>query len=442
MLKRKFYNDLVKWKSEKKQECLLVNGARQIGKTYIIDFFGRENYGQNYIYMNLLKNPGQKEIFEGSIEPSEIYKRLQLNLKNVSLKENKTLIFIDEIQVCPKARTALKFLAIDNRYDIIASGSLLGIHYNQTENDIETARQISIPVGYEREVEMHSLDFEEFLWACGIQEQSVTILREYFEKQEVVPADINEKYEQLLREYLVVGGMPEVVSTFVATGNYHKAFEVQRKILQAYEDDIQHYASNTEKPKIKLCYNSIPKQLAKEYTKFQYKTIEKQGSAKKYGNSLAWLEDAGLVKAVRNVSLPEMPLKAYEQYENFKIYGTDIGITTALFGTETQIALAKNQLKGPAKGGIYENLVFDMLNKRGIGLNYYKRADNTQEIEFLIEKDGAVIPVEVKSKNGDTSSLNEFIARQNPAIAYKLIDGNIGCQSPKITIPHYMAMFI
>lgn len=442
MLKRKFYNDLVRWKKEKKQECLLVNGARQIGKTFIIDTFGRENYGQNYIYINLLKNPEHKEIFEGSLEPAEIYKRLQISLKNVRLVENKTLIFIDEIQVCPKARTALKFLAIDNRYDIIASGSLLGIHYNQSVNDVELEKQISIPVGYEREVEMHSLDFEEFLWACGIQEQAVAILREYFEKQQVVPTEINEKYEQLLREYLVVGGMPEVVNTFVATSNFYKAFEVQQKILQAYEDDIQHYASNVDKPKIKMCYNSIPKQLAKEYTKFQFKTIEKMGSAKKYGSSLAWLEDAGLVKSVRNVSLPEIPLKAYEQYENFKVYGTDIGITTALFGTETQIALVKNQLKGPAKGGIYENLIFDMLNKRKIGLNYFKRADNTQEIEFVFEKNGAVVPVEVKSKNGMTYSLNEYIEQHNPAVVYKLIDGNIGSLPPKITLPHYMAMFV
>ena len=205
MLKRKFYNDLVKWKKDKKQECLLVNGARQIGKTFIIDTFGRENYGQHYIYLNLLKNPEHKEIFEGSLEPTEIYKRLQISLKNAQLEDNKTLIFIDEIQVCPKARTALKFLAIDNRYDIIASGSLLGIHYNQSVNDVEMEKQISIPVGYEREVEMHSLDFEEFLWACGIQEQAVAILREYFEKQQIVPTEINEKYEQLLREYLVLG---------------------------------------------------------------------------------------------------------------------------------------------------------------------------------------------------------------------------------------------
>jgi predicted AAA+ superfamily ATPase len=257
-----------------------------------------------------------------------------------------------------------------------------------------------------------------------------------------VPTEINNKYEQLLREFLVIGGMPEVVNTFLNTNNFYEVFETQKKILKAYEDDIQHYAKNTEKPKIKLCYESIPKQLAKEYTKFQYKTIEKQGSAKKYENSLAWLEDAGLVKSVRNVSLPVMPLKAYEQYENFKVYVTDIGMATALFGSETQISLLKNELKGFAKGGIYENLIFDILHKRNIPLNYYKRGDNTQEIEFIFEKNGAVIPIEVKSKRGETTSLNEFLEQYKPPVGYKLVEGNVGLQSTKLTLPHYFALFI
>lgn len=441
MLKRKIYSKLVEWKATKKQECLLVNGARQIGKTFIIDTFGRENY-KNYVYLNLFKNPELKEIFEGSLEPNEIYKRLQINVKDAVLKEKETLIFIDEIQVCPKARTALKFLAIDDKYDVIASGSLLGIHYNQAKEGEEFEKQISIPVGYDREIEMYSLDFEEFLWANGISEQTITMLREYFDKHEVVPTEINNKYEQLLREFLVVGGMPEVVNTFLNTNNFYEVFETQKKILKAYEDDIQHYAKNTEKPKIKLCYESIPKQLAKEYTKFQYKTIEKQGSAKKYENSLAWLEDAGLVKSVRNVSLPVMPLKAYEQYENFKVYVTDIGMATALFGSETQISLLKNELKGFAKGGIYENLIFDILHKRNIPLNYYKRGDNTQEIEFIFEKNGAVIPIEVKSKRGETTSLNEFLEQYKPPVGYKLVEGNVGLQSTKLTLPHYFALFI
>ena len=439
MLKRKFTETLKQWKNSKKRECLLVNGARQVGKTFIIDVFGRENY-KSYIYLNLFKNPEYKQIFEGDLEPAEIYKRISLLVKNVKFIEGDTLIFIDEIQACSKARTALKFLAMDDKYDIIASGSLLGLHYNKLSQ--EKADEISIPVGYEREVEMHSLDFEEFLWATGVSEDAIENLKEYYEQKKVLPDTIKDLYQNKLREYLVVGGMPAVVNAFVESSNFQEAFKVQQKIFKAYEDDIQHYATNTERPKIRACYYSIPRQLAKEYSKFQYKTVEKNGSAKKYGNALDWLVDAGLIKFVHNVSLPEMPLKAYEQPENFKVYVTDIGLATHLFGFETQSALLCKDLKGHAKGGIYENLIFDILHKRGLALNYYKNGENTQEIEFVFERSGEVVPVEVKSRNGLTTSMNEFIKRYSPTLAIKLIDGNVGVDGNKVSLPQFMAMFL
>lgn len=441
MLKRKFYDKLANWRDTKEKECLFVTGARQIGKTFIIEQFGKENYS-SYVYLNLLKNPDQRTIFDGSLEPDEIYKRLSLLVPDVTFINGATLIFIDEIQICPKARTALKFLAIDGRYDVIASGSLLGIHYNKEEEEKKLNEELSIPVGYEREVEMHSLDFEEFLWARGVTEEAIENLKGYFERREKLPDEINARYQNFLLEYLVVGGMPEVVKKFIESSNYQAARAEQEKIFKAYEDDIQLYAKNTEKPKILACYKSIPRQLAKEYTKFQYKTVEKHGSAKKYDNSLAWLENAGLIKLVYNVSLAQMPLKAYEQPENFKVYVTDIGLATALFGFETQAALAKKELAGHAKGGIYENLIFDMLNKQKISLNYFKRADSAQEIEFVYEKDSSVIPVEVKSTRGGTPSLNDFIKEFKPPYSYKLIDGNLGADGSKITIPQFMAMFL
>lgn len=439
MLKRKFIETLNQWKITKKRECLLVNGARQVGKTFIIDVFGRENY-QSYIYLNLFKNPEYKQIFEGELEPTEIYKRISLLVKNVKFIEGDTLIFIDEIQACSKARTALKFLAMDDKYDIIASGSLLGLHYNKLNQ--ENANEISIPVGYEREVEMHSLDFEEFLWATGVSESAIENLKEYYEQKKALPDSVKDLYQNKLREYLVVGGMPAVVNAFVETSNFQETFKVQQKIFKAYEDDIQHYATNTERPKICACYYSIPRQLAKEYSKFQYKTVEKNGSAKKYGNALDWLVDAGLIKRVHNVSLPEMPLKAYEQPENFKVYVTDVGLATHQFGFETQSALLRKELKGHAKGGIYENLIFDILHKRGLALNYYKNGENTQEIEFVFERSGEVVPVEVKSRNGLTTSMNEFIKRYSPTLAIKLIDGNVGVDGNKVSLPQFMAMFL
>ena len=432
MLKRKIYDRLLDWKETKSKECLLVKGARQVGKTFIIEHFGKENYN-SYIYINFYKNPEHKEIFDGSLEADEIYKRISLYLDHVRFIEHDTLIFLDEIQDCPNARTALKFLAIDDRYDVIASGSLLGLHYKE---------MASIPVGYERTMEMFSLDFEEFLWATGKTEQSVSALKEYYDSKTKVPEMLHTQFIGLLREYMVVGGMPEVINVFLKTNNYQDAYATQKKIMESYREDIKHYATPSVRQKISDCYNSIPRQLAKEYTKFQYKVVSKDGSARRYENCLNWLVDAGMIKMCVNVSTPMFPLIAYEKPEQFKVYVTDIGLLTSLYGYDTQVQLMKDTLRGPAKGGIYENLVFDMLIKRGFDLNYYKNDRNTQEIEFLYADDGQVIPIEVKSKNGATISLNNYIAEYEPPFAYKLISGNVGVLDKKITLPLYMAMFI
>lgn len=439
-LKRKFYDRLVAWKRNKGHECLLVNGARQVGKTYIIDQFGRNEYA-SYVNLNFLKNPEHRSIFDGSLDPDEIYRQMSLTISNLRLTPGNTLIFLDEIQACRKARTALKFLAMDGRYDIVASGSLLGIHY-KAEEDKTPDEEYSIPVGYEREVQMHSLDFEEYLWARGVGDAAIQALRTYAQEATQLPDAVLERYQTLLREYLVIGGMPEVIKSFLETNSFQNAFDEQAKILKAYEDDIDRYASNVDKPKILRVYRSLPRQLAKEYTKFQYSKVERGGTARKYGNAIDWLIDAGLVCEVHNVSLPQLPLAAYEIPDDFKVYVSDIGLLTHLFGFETQVALARDTLKGPAKGGIYENLVFDMLHKRGLEVRYYKRADNTQEIEFLLERSGEVVPVEVKSSRGATKSLNEFIERFEPQVAYKLIDGNAGHVDSKITLPQFMAMFL
>lgn len=432
MLRRKIYDELIEWKRTKRRECLLVNGARQIGKTYIIERFGRENYG-SYIYLNFFKNPEYKEIFDGTLEAEEIYKKLSLYVKDVRFLEHDTLIFLDEIQDCPNARTALKFLAIDDKYDVIASGSMLGLHYKE---------MASIPVGYERTIEMFALDFEEFLWAVGMGEQAVAALKGYFDRREKIESGIHEQFMRKLREYLVVGGMPEVVNVFLKTNNYQDAYATQKKIMESYSEDIKHYASASMRQKISDCYRSIPRQLAKEYTKFQYKVVSREGNARRYENCLNWLADAGMIKMCVNVSTPQFPPVAYEKPEQFKAYVTDIGLLTSLYGYETQASLVRDTLTGPAKGGIYENLVFDMLVKRGFTLNYYKNDRSTQEIEFLFARDGHVIPIEVKSKNGTTLSLNKFIDEYAPPYAYKLTSGNLGVNGAKITLPLYMAIFI
>ncbi len=432
MLKRKIYSDLLNWKSKKNQDCLLIKGARQIGKSFIVREFAKGNY-KSYIEINFYEHPEYKTIFDGSLSATEIYKRISLAIPEVNFIEHDTLIFLDEIQHCPNARTAIKFLAIDNRYDVISSGSLLGLHYK----DI-----VSIPVGYETQLEMFSLDFEEFLWAYGYDENAIKNLYTYFLSKKTIPDSINVKLNQLIREYIVVGGMPEVVNTFFKTNNFQEVHKKQLSILAEYEDDIRKYANLPDRQKIRDCYYSLPRQLSKEYTKFQFKVVDPNGSARKYSNAINWLLDAGMIKLIYNVSTPQLPLKAYEKPDQFKVYGTDIGLVTAMYGFETQSALVQNILKGPAKGGIYENLIFDILTKLGIPTSYLKKDGNAQEIEFLIEKDCQVVPIEVKSSRGSTMSLNEFIDEFNPNVAYKFTSTNIGKVGSLITLPHYMAIFL
>lgn len=432
MLKRKFYDKLIEWKNKKSHTCLLVKGARQIGKTFIIDLFGRENY-QSYIYINFIEMPQTKDIFNGELSADEIYKRLTLVMPDVVYIENDTLIFLDEIQECPNARTALKFLALDGRFDVIASGSLLGISYKEVS---------SIPVGYEEPVEMYSLDFEEFLWAVGYDEEKISVLREYFDKKETVPESVHNKMMSLLREYITIGGMPAVVNRFIETQHFGEVQTIQQMILDSYFDDISKYASNTEKPKVKNAYLSIPKQLAKENKKFQFSVVEKKATARKYENSVEWLRDASLVRMCYNVAAPDFPLTAYEKDNQYKLYTSDIGLLVAMYGFDMKKAVIDNTLKGNVKGGIYENLILDMMSKRCYKLNYYRTDNGSTEIEFLMTKDAQVIPIEVKAGNGSTISLNTLLEKEDIPYGYKLISGNVGVNGKKIVLPLYMAMFI
>lgn len=431
MLQRKILQTFIEWKKAKKKECLLVKGARQIGKTFIIEKFGKEYYS-SYIYINFIENPESRTIFDGSLEADEIYKKISLARQNVKFVIGDTCIFIDEIQECPNARTALKFLALDNKYDVISSGSLLGINYKEVS---------SIPVGYETQIEMHSLDFEEFLWAVGFNEQAISFVREYYERREKIPESMNDQMMKYLREYAVTGGMPAVVNRYLETGNFNDVQNEQDKIIKSILDDISQYASMTEKPKAKNCFLSIPRQLAREYKKFQFSVVEKGATARKYANSLEWLRDANMIRFCYNVSTSSFPLSAYERDDQYKIYLNDIGLLVSMYGFEIKKEIVNNSLKGPVKGGIYENLIADILIKKNIRLNYFKNDANTQEIEFLLNGSGTVIPIEVKSGNGPSVSLDTLLGKPDIKTGYKLISGNIGQSGKKITLPLYMVMF-
>ena len=439
MLKRKAYDKLLEWKNANNKKCLIVKGARQVGKTYLVREFGKREY-DSFVELNFVTNPEYKDIFSGSLSGEEIYKRMTANLPDISMIPGRTLIFLDEIQRCGKARTALKFMAEDGRYDVIASGSLLGLSYGR-DDDGEVDEVESVPVGYEIPLMMYSMDFEEFLWANGYSEESVDVLREFYDRKETVPEVIHQKYESLVREFIIVGGMPEVVADFVNNKDFNRVLDIQLRLLSDYEDDIAQHAKGVEKIKVRRCYDSIPNQLARENKKFKYSEVEKNSTAKKYGDSIQWIIDANMAYSCINVCNPQLPLRYNEKENEFKLYINDTGLLMTLYGKETKRAVFNNTLTGFTKGGIYENFVAENLIKNGYDLHYFKPNDE-MEIEFIIEKNAAIVPVEVKAGNTATKSLNRFMEKYESKIAYKVINGNLGVSDGKISLPHYMVMFI
>lgn len=443
MLKRKIYSDLLNWKSTRKEEkvkkCLLVKGARQVGKSYIIQEFGKNEY-KSFLYIDFFRQPEFKSIFDGDLTSEEILKRITANIRDFRLVPGETLFFFDEIQRCGNARTAIKFLAEDLRFDVISSGSLMGLTYGENDDE-ETEVPESIPVGYESQITMYSLDFEEFLWAYGYDENAISVLRSYYESGEAVPVGIHNKYESIFREYMVVGGMPEVVADFVVNKDFNRVDSIQSDIIAEYRDDISKHAKGKEKQLVRMCYDAVPKQLAKELKKFQYSTVEKGQTRRKYGGSVQWLKDSEIVNACYNISEPYLPLMANAKEDQFKLYINDTGLLCCMYGFETKRAVLNDTLRGNARGGIYENIISECLLKRGYTLYYFK-PDSEHEIEFLIEKNGEVIPIEVKAGNNPTPSLNSFLENFSPSCAYKLVGGRNGKAGGKTILPHYFVMFI
>lgn len=443
MLKRKAYLDLLKWKEKRRKEalkkCLLIKGARQVGKSFIVEEFGKNEY-ESFIKIDFYKQKALKTIFDGDLSSVEIYKRMTANIPGIRLIPGNTLIFLDEIQCCGNARTALKFLAEETGYDVITSGSLLGLSYGQDADD-DVEEPASLPVGYETQITMYSLDFEEFLWAYGYEPETINDLKRYMGTDDQIPVSVHERFEALFREFIVVGGMPEVVNDFVKNRDFNRVAELQKNIILLYQDDIAKHAKGREKQLVRMCYDAIPRQLAKELKKFQYSTVEKGQTARKYSGSVQWLKDSCLVNACYNISEPYIPLMANEKTGQFKLYLNDTGLLTCIYGFETKREILNNTIKGNARGGIYENVISESLIKRGYTLHYYKPDDN-HELEFLIEKNGEVVPVEVKAGNTASASMNSFINDFSPSVAYKLIGNRNGRSGIKETLPHYFVMFL
>lgn len=433
MLPRKIYDKLLAWKnSAGKKDAVLLRGVRQCGKTYIVREFGKREY-KNFIEINFIERPDMQAVFSGNLDVDSMVQQIKLSMPGCQFIPGETLLFLDEIQDVPNARTSLKFWIQDGRFDCIASGSLLGIDYKN---------EVSIPVGYEQQLIMRTLDFEEFLWALGVEVNLKEMLAPYIDGVKRVPEAMHNSLNKYLQEYMVVGGLPEVVDTYIATKDFYQVHLLQEKILRDYQDDIAKYALNQDKIKAKQCFLSIPRQLSKENHKFQYSVVEKKATARKFTSSLDWLHNAGLIDFAYNVNSPWFPLKAYVKEDQFRVYLCDIGLLVAMYGYQLKIALLSDALEGPVKGGIYESLVADILAKRGEELYYYKKEDSTLEIEFILERDCKLVPVEVKARKGSTRSLNELLKMDNIERGYKLTAQNTGVVEKKITLPLYMAAII
>lgn len=433
MLRRKIYDKLLAWKNNKgKKDAILLRGVRQCGKTYIVREFGKREY-KNFIEINFIERPDMQAVFSGNLDVDNMVQQIKLSMPGCQFIPGETLLFLDEIQDVPNARTSLKFWTQDGRFDCIASGSLLGMDYKN---------EVSIPVGYEQQLIMRTLDFEEFIWALGAEVNLKEMLAPYVDGAKRVPEAMHNSLNKYLQEYMVVGGLPEVVDTYIATKDFYQVHLLQEKILRDYQDDIAKYALNQDKIKAKQCFLSIPRQLSKENHKFQYSVVEKKATARKFTSSLDWLHNAGLIDFAYNVNSPWFPLKAHVKEDQFRVYLCDIGLLVAMYGYQLKIALLSDALEGPAKGGIYESLVADILAKRGEELYYYKKEDSTLEIEFILERDCKLVPVEVKARKGSTRSLNELLKMDNIERGYKLTAQNTGVVEKKINLPLYMAAII
>ena len=436
MLKRKIEQELITWKNTPNHTPLIIKGCRQCGKTFSVRDFAKKYY-KHEVYLNFYMNPTYASIFDGSLEIDHLIMMMSALLgKDAIFEPGKTILILDEIQDCPEARTALKFFREDGRFDVIGTGSLLGVKgYGKHPK--------SIPVGSETVLEMHPLDFEEFLWANDISSSVIDFLKNCFEKETPVPDALHQKMRELILQYTVVGGMPEAVETFINTKQMNQVLFIQRNIVSSYEEDMVKYASNHDKSIIKECFESIPKQLSKENKKFQYSAVQKGGRASKFQGSLQWIEDAGISVRCYNLEIPELPLDGNAMQDVFKVYMQDTGLFISMLEDGTQFDILQGNLYG-YKGAIFENLMADIFAKMGRRL-YYFHKDSGLEVDFIIRHKREATLVEVKAKTGDTKSTKTILShpeKYHIGKAIKLGNYNVGRNEKILTLPLYMGFLL
>ena len=434
-LKRKVDQYLNEWHSNPERKPLIIKGARQVGKTESIMHFAEANY-DNVIYINFALDKKFRIITEDGYSADVVNKAISRIDPSLRFVEGKTLIFFDEIQDHPDIATTLKSYCKDGRYDVICSGSLLGFFYKKIESN---------SVGYKTDYTMRSLDFEEFLWSKGYDDGLKTELLKSMVEGSPLSASLVQVMSEVFLDYVIVGGMPAVVLEYVKSGMFSNTLQIQKQLLADYEDDITKYAEGMDQSRILNVFRHIPVQLAKENKKFQISKVASGARYKDYRGAIEWLSNAGIINVCYCLASPELPLKGNYVETKYKIYMADTGLLIAMLDDETQDDLRVRKNIGTYRGGLYENIVGDMLVKAGYDLYYYSKENSTLEEDFFVRNTDSLIPVEVKAKNGNTKSLKTLIKNDSyPDIRFgiKLIDGNIGVEDNIRTFPHYLVFLL
>lgn len=434
-LKRKIDEFLIRWKNEPSHKPLIIKGARQIGKTESILHFAKEQYS-NVVYINFVLDKKYRAIVSDGYDVETVIKNISLADPSVKFIPGETIIIFDEIQEYPDVATSLKAFHIDGRFDVICSGSMLGINYKRIHSN---------SVGNKTDYEMFSMDFEEFLWAKGYREDQIAdILKHMTSMTPFSEMEMN-VYKSLFMDYCVLGGMPDVVRGYIETGTFSGSLEIQRQIRMDYEEDVRKYAEGLDQAKIISVYRSVPAQLSKENKKFQFSKIEKNARSREYTGCIEWLADAGVITECNCLTFPELPLKGNVDVSKFKLYYPDTGLLVSALDEEAQDDLRVNKNLGVYKGALYENFVAEAFVKQGLGLFYYKKDNSTLEEDFFVRTKNELIPVEVKSNNNSSKSLTALIKNENYSDikhGIKFGDFNIGCSNNIYTFPYFCTFML
>lgn len=434
-LKRKVDDYLLEWKNNKDRKPLIIKGARQIGKTDSIENFAKNNY-KNIVEINFVLQKQYKSIFDNGFEVDTIIKNISLINPNFVFVPGETIIFFDEIQDCINAATSLKSFNEDKRYDVICSGSLMGINYKEIESN---------SVGNKTDYEMYSMDFEEFLWAKGYKKEQIEDMYSYMIKCEPLPKIMYDVMMDNFYEYMVIGGMPEIVKKFIDQKNYSGILDMQKQIIADYKEDITKYAVGLDQTRILNVYNKIPVFLGNENKKFQITKVENGARNREYVGTIDWLNNAGIINICYCMELPCLPLGGNYNPDNYRVYFRDTGLLIGSLDEESQEDLRINKNFNTYKGAIYENLIGDMLVKEGYKLYFYKNEKSTIEMDFFLRDKDSLIPVEVKANDNSTNSLNTLINNnlyKDIKYGIKLCNKNIGFNGKFYTFPYFMTFLL